>query len=142
MVRAYGNDFLKHQLMSVLVGLRLQEETAHVKDQLAKAKSLDVLLKCFVSAKAGSFENLLVKLNLLHILHTVCDVHPNHVLLVEQYSIYKTVVSLQHDNGTMLVCELAPEIKPSLAPALKPSLRGIDTPVRYAPQLRLEQPSP
>jgi hypothetical protein len=59
MVRAYGNDFLKHQLTSVLVGLRLQEETARVEDQLTKAKSLDALLKCLVSAKAGSFENLL-----------------------------------------------------------------------------------
>ncbi|KAI0247582.1 hypothetical protein BJV78DRAFT_906498 [Lactifluus subvellereus] len=37
----------------------LQEETARVEDKLAKAKSLDALLKCFVSAKAGSFENLL-----------------------------------------------------------------------------------
>jgi hypothetical protein len=38
---------------------RLQEETARVEDELAKPKSLDALLKCFVSAKAGSFENLL-----------------------------------------------------------------------------------
>ncbi|KAH8987236.1 hypothetical protein EDB86DRAFT_3065770 [Lactarius hatsudake] len=37
----------------------LQEETARVEDELAKPKSLDALLKCFVSAKAGSFENLL-----------------------------------------------------------------------------------
>ncbi|KAH9042831.1 hypothetical protein EDB84DRAFT_1674765 [Lactarius hengduanensis] len=35
------------------------EETARVEDELAKPKSLDALLKCFVSAKAGSFENLL-----------------------------------------------------------------------------------
>ncbi|KAF8268543.1 hypothetical protein EI94DRAFT_1727509 [Lactarius quietus] len=37
----------------------LQEETARVEDELSKPKSLDALLKCFVSAKAGSFENLL-----------------------------------------------------------------------------------
>ena len=42
-----------------MLSLRLQEETARVEDELAKPKSLDALLKCFVSAKAGSFENLL-----------------------------------------------------------------------------------
>ncbi|KAI9436677.1 hypothetical protein H4582DRAFT_2099732 [Lactarius indigo] len=39
--------------------LRLQEETAQVEDEVAIPKSLDALLKCFVPAKAGSFENLL-----------------------------------------------------------------------------------
>ncbi|KAH9952501.1 hypothetical protein BC827DRAFT_1159698 [Russula dissimulans] len=142
----------------------LQEETARVEDQLAKPKSLDALLKCFVSAKAGSFENLLdpflkicrtstpiaigiakaqffrrvteklgnskavVKLNLLRILRTVCDVHPNRTLLVERYGIHETVASLRRDDGAVLVRELAREIEPSLAPALKPSLKGIDTP--------------
>ncbi|KAI0299616.1 hypothetical protein BC826DRAFT_932423 [Russula brevipes] len=142
----------------------LQEETARVEDQLAKAKSLDALLKCFVSAKAGSFENLLdpflkicrmstsiaigiakaqffrriteklgnskavVKLNLLRILRTVCDVHPNRALLVERYGIHETVASLRRDDGAVLVRELAREIEPSLAPALKPSLKGVDTP--------------
>ncbi|KAH9171626.1 hypothetical protein EDB89DRAFT_2243319 [Lactarius sanguifluus] len=37
----------------------LQEETARVEDELARPKSLNVLLKCFVLAKAGSFGNLL-----------------------------------------------------------------------------------
>ncbi|KAI9507778.1 kinase-like protein [Russula earlei] len=142
----------------------LQEETARVEDQLAKPKSLDALLKCFVSAKAGSFENLLdpflkicristpivigiakaqffrrvteklgnskavVKLNLLRILRTVCDVHPNRALLVERYGIHETVASLRRDDGAVLVRELAREIEPSLAPVLKPSLKGIDTP--------------
>jgi hypothetical protein len=145
-----------------LVGRRLQEETARVEDQLAKPKSLDALLKCFVSAKAGSFENLLdpflkicristsiaigvakaqffrriteklgnskavVKLNLLRILRTVCDVHPNRALLVERYGIHETVASLRRNDGAVLVRELAREIEPSLAPALKPSLRGTD----------------
>jgi len=143
---------------------RLQEETARVEDQLAKPKSLDALLKCFVSAKAGSFENLLdpflkicrlstqiaigiakaqffrrvteklsnskavVKLNLLRILRTVCDVHPNRALLVERYGIHETVTALRRKDGAVLVRELARDIEPSLAPALKPSLRGIDTP--------------
>ncbi|KAF6756014.1 hypothetical protein DFP72DRAFT_895915 [Ephemerocybe angulata] len=37
----------------------LQDETARVEDQLTKPRSVDALLKCFVSAKANSFENLL-----------------------------------------------------------------------------------
>jgi hypothetical protein len=69
-----------------------------------------------------------VKLNLLRILRTVCDVHPNRALLVERYGIYEAVASLRRDDGAVLVRELAREIEPSLAPALKPSLRGFDTP--------------
>jgi hypothetical protein len=69
-----------------------------------------------------------VKLNLLRILRTVCDVHPNRALLVERYGIYETVASLRHDDGAVLVRELAREIEPSLAPVLKPSLKGVDTP--------------
>ncbi|THH30590.1 hypothetical protein EUX98_g3597 [Antrodiella citrinella] len=37
----------------------LQDETARVEDELLKPHSLEALLKCFVSAKAISFENLL-----------------------------------------------------------------------------------
>ncbi|KAF8489636.1 kinase-like protein [Russula emetica] len=156
----------------------LQEETARVEDKLAKPKSLDALLKCFVSAKAGSFENLLdpflkicrlstpiaigiakaqffrriteklgnskavVKLNLLRILRTVCDVHPNRALLVERYGIHETVASLRRNDGAVLVRELAKEIEPSLAPALKPSFKvGIDTPKStIAPKKRVSAP--
>jgi hypothetical protein len=145
---------------------------------LAKTKSLDALLKCFVSAKAGSFENLLdpflkicrlstsvaigiakaqffkriteklgnskavVKLNLLRILRTVCDVHPNRALLVERYGIHETVASLRRNDGAVLVRELAKEIEPSLAPALKPSFKaGIDTPKStIAPKKRVSAP--
>ena len=38
---------------------RLQDETARVEDVLCKEESLDALVKCFVAAKANSFENLL-----------------------------------------------------------------------------------
>lgn len=38
---------------------RLQDETARVEDELRKPAALDALLRCFVSAKANSFENLL-----------------------------------------------------------------------------------
>ncbi|KAF8957280.1 hypothetical protein BDZ97DRAFT_1924766 [Flammula alnicola] len=37
----------------------LQDETARVEDELLKQDSIDSLLKCFVSSKANSFENLL-----------------------------------------------------------------------------------
>lgn len=38
---------------------RLQDETARVEDQLSKPETSEALLKCFVSAKANSFEGLL-----------------------------------------------------------------------------------
>ncbi|THH07587.1 hypothetical protein EW146_g9269 [Bondarzewia mesenterica] len=147
----------------------LQEETARVEDELMRPESLDALLKCFVSAKANSFENILdpflkicristtitigiaksqffrrvieklgnskavVKLNLLRLLRTVCDVHPNRAILVERYGIYGLVVRLKQKDGAVLVRELAREIEPTLAPALKPassktSLKGLDSP--------------
>lgn len=148
---------------------RLQDETAKIEDQLVKPESLDALLKCFVSAKANSFENLLdpllkicrisnsltiglakasffkriidklshsravVRLNLLRILRTVCDVHPNRAILVERYGLHEIVTKLSKEDGAVLVRELAREILPALAPALKPApgkpgLKGPDTP--------------
>ena len=119
---------------------------------------LEALLKCFVSAKANSFEGLLdpflkicrlstniaigiaksqffkrvvdrlghskalVRLNLLRIVKTVCDVHPNRAVLVERYGIYEIVARLSKEDGAVLVRELAREIMPTLAPALKPSI--------------------
>ncbi|KAG6377196.1 hypothetical protein JVT61DRAFT_1249 [Boletus reticuloceps] len=130
----------------------LQDETAKIEDQLVKPGSLDALLKCFVSAKANSFENLLdpllkicrisnpltigravVRLNLLRILKTVCDVHPNRAILVERYRLHEIVTKLSKEDGAVLVRELAREILPALAPALKPALgklglKGSDTP--------------
>jgi hypothetical protein len=147
---------------------RLQDETARLEDELMKPEALEVLLKCFVSAKANSFENLLdpflkicrlstriticvaksqffkrlidrlahskavVRLNLLRILRTVCDVHPNRAILVERYGLHEIVAKLSKDDGAVLVREMAREILPALAPALKPSsrsgLKGTDTP--------------
>lgn len=132
-----------------------------MEDELTKPKSIDALLKCFVSAKANSFENLLdpllkicrisntitiglaksaffkriidrlgphhskavVRLNLLRILRTVCDVHPNRAILVERYGLYEIVERLSRDDGAVLVRELAREIVPALAPALKEKSR-------------------
>ncbi|KII90830.1 hypothetical protein PLICRDRAFT_107006 [Plicaturopsis crispa FD-325 SS-3] len=138
----------------------LQDETARVEDELIKPSSLEALLKCFTTAKANSFENLLdpflkvcristnvtiglaksqffkrvidrlghsravVRLNLLRILRTVCDVHPNRAILVERYGLYDIVSKLSKDDGAVLVRELAREIVPALQPALKPALSG------------------
>jgi hypothetical protein len=147
---------------------RLQDETARLEDELMKPEALEALLKCFVSAKANSFENLLdpflkicristrltigiaksqffkrvidrlahskavVRLNLLRILRTVCDVHPNRAILVERYGLHEIVAKLSKDDGAVLVRELAREILPALAPALKPAsrpgLKGTDAP--------------
>jgi len=137
---------------------RLQDETARVEDRLLKPETLEALLKCFVSAKANSFEGLLdpflkicrlstniaigiaksqffkrvvdrlghsralVRLNLLRIVKTVCDVHPNRAILVERYGIYEIVAKLSKEDGAVLVRELAREIMPTIAPALKPSI--------------------
>lgn len=160
----------------VLLMGRLQDETARLEDELMKPEALEALLKCFVSAKANSFENLLdpflkicristritigiaksqffkrvidrlahskavVRLNLLRILRTVCDVHPNRAMLVERYGLLEIVAKLSKEDGAVLVRELAREILPTLAPALKPtskpSLKGPDTPRNIAPKPR------
>lgn len=141
-----------------------------------KAESIDALLRCFVAAKANSFENLLdpflkitrlsapvtiamtkssaffkriidrldsnskavVRLNLLRVLRTVCEVHPNRAMLVERYGLLGVVERLSRGggDGAVLVRELAREIVPTLRPGLKPAtgkskpsgLGGSDTP--------------
>jgi hypothetical protein len=139
----------------------LQDETSRVEDELLKQESIDSLLKCFVSCKANSFENLLdpllkiirlstpvtigltkssaffrrmidrlgqnsksvVRLNLLRILRTVCEVHPNRAMLVQKYGLLGVVEKLSREggDGAVLVRELAREIIPTLKPALKPA---------------------
>ncbi|KAJ7758429.1 hypothetical protein B0H14DRAFT_3598399 [Mycena olivaceomarginata] len=146
----------------------LQDETARVEDELTKPPSVAALLKCFVTAKANSFENLLdpflkitrlsspltiaisrsppffkriverlapaggsghskekavVRLNLLRVLRTVCEVHPNRAMLVERYGLLGVVEGLSRGggDGAVLVRELAREIVPVLKPGLKPA---------------------
>lgn len=67
-----------------------------------------------------------VRLNLLKILRTVCEVHPNRAMLVEKYGLLGVVESLSQGggDGAVLVRELAREIVPSLKPGLKPVLRS------------------
>lgn len=138
----------------------LQDETARVEDELTKPESLDALLRCFVTAKANSFENLLdpflkmtristsitigmtkssaffkriidrlgqnskaiVRLNLLRVLRTVCEIHPNRGMLVEKYGLLGVVERLSRGggDGAVLVRELAREIVPTLRPCLRP----------------------
>ncbi|KAJ6584573.1 hypothetical protein B0H19DRAFT_1105620 [Mycena capillaripes] len=147
----------------------LQDETARVEDELTKPPSVAALLKCFVTAKANSFENLLdpflkitrlsspltiaisrsppffkriverlapagghskekavVRLNLLRVLRTVCEVHPNRAMLVERYGLLGVVEGLSRGggDGAVLVRELAREIVPVLKPGLKPAAGG------------------
>ncbi|KAJ7081641.1 hypothetical protein B0H15DRAFT_924208 [Mycena belliarum] len=147
----------------------LQDETARVEDELTKPPSVAALLKCFVTAKANSFENLLepflkitrlssqltiaisrsppffkriverlapagghskekavVRLNLLRVLRTVCEVHPNRAMLVERYGLLGIVEGLSRGggDGAVLVRELAREIVPVLKPGLKPVTNG------------------
>ncbi|KAJ6466208.1 hypothetical protein C8R45DRAFT_483404 [Mycena sanguinolenta] len=146
----------------------LQDETSRVEDELTKPPSVAALLKCFVTAKANSFENLLdpflkitrlsspltiaisrsppffkriverlapaggsghskekavVRLNLLRVLRTVCEVHPNRAMLVERYGLLGVVEGLSRGggDGAVLVRELAREIVPVLKPGLKPA---------------------
>ena len=146
---------------------RLQDETARVEDQLTKSESIDSLLRCFVTAKANSFENLLdpflkitrlsvpviinmtkssaffkriidrlgdnskavVRLNLLKVLRTVCEVHPNRAMLVERYGLLGVVEQLSRSggDGAVLVKELAREIVPTLKPGLKPAASKMRT---------------
>lgn len=57
-----------------------------------------------------------VRLSLLRILRTVCDVHPDRAGLVERYGIYGIVEKLSRQDGAVLVRELAREIMPVVAP--------------------------
>uniref|UniRef100_A0A8H7XP33 non-specific serine/threonine protein kinase n=1 Tax=Psilocybe cubensis TaxID=181762 RepID=A0A8H7XP33_PSICU len=138
----------------------LQDETARVEDELLRPDAIEALVKCFVSSKSNSFENLLdpflkiirlstpvtiaitkssaffkrvvdrlglnsravVRLNLLRILRSVCEVHPNRAMLVERYGLLGIVEKLSRGggDGAVLVRELAREIVPTLRPGLRP----------------------
>jgi len=63
-----------------------------------------------------------IRLNLLRILRTVIEVHPNRVMLVEKYGLLNVVEGLSKGGGAgaVLVRELARDILPSLKPVLRP----------------------
>lgn len=68
----------------------------------------------------------MVRLNLLRILKSVCEAHPNRGILVEKYGsgdgLLGVVEGLSRGggDGAVLVRELAKEIIPVLRPGLKP----------------------
>jgi hypothetical protein len=65
---------------------RLQDETARVEDELMKPESIDALLKCFVSAKANSFENLLDPLL------KICRLSANTTIAIAKAQFFKRVI--------------------------------------------------
>ncbi|KAJ7037780.1 hypothetical protein C8F04DRAFT_1393450 [Mycena alexandri] len=73
-----------------------------------------------------SKEKAVVRLNLLRVLRTVCEVHPNRAMLVERYGLLGVVEGLSRGggDGAVLVRELAREIVPVLKPGLKPVASG------------------
>jgi len=52
----------------------------------------------------------IVRLNLLRILRTICDVHPQRQGLIAQYDLFDAVESLAENDKAVLVKELAKEI--------------------------------
>lgn len=62
-----------------------------------------------------------MRLNLLKLLRSVVEVHPNRTLLVERYGLLDVVESLSKTDGAVLVRELAREIVPTLRPVLMKS---------------------
>ena len=78
-----------------------------------------------------------VRLNLLRILRTVCEVHPNRAMLVERYGLLGLVEGLSQGggDGAVLVRELAREIVPVLKPGLRPLTGKLnDSPKTVAPK--------
>ena len=63
-----------------------------------------------------------VRLNLLKLLRSICEVHPNRSVLVEKYGLLGVVERLSKTggDGAVLVKELAREMIPVLKPALRP----------------------
>ncbi|KAF9468656.1 hypothetical protein BDZ94DRAFT_686290 [Collybia nuda] len=85
--------------------------------------------------RLGQNSKAVVRLNLLRILRTVCEVHPNRAMLVERYGLLGVVERLSRGggDGAVLVRELAKEIIPTLKPGLRPATsktknNGVDTP--------------
>lgn len=64
-----------------------------------------------------------MRLNLLKLLRSVVEVHPNRTILVEKYELLDVVERLSKTDGAVLVRELAREIVPTLRPVLmRPSI--------------------
>jgi hypothetical protein len=90
----------------------------NILEPLFKLLRLDADLACLM-AKPEVFQRLLerlrhpraiVRLNLLRILRTICDVHPQRQGLIAQYDLFDTVEKLAENDKAVLVKELAKEI--------------------------------
>ncbi|KZT60691.1 Pkinase-domain-containing protein [Calocera cornea HHB12733] len=91
----------------------LQDETARVEDLLLQAKSLDLLLQGFVTAKANYFENLLDPfLKVMRLSPTVAlglSKGPLFVRLLDKLSHGKPVVRMGLLRILRVACEVQPE---------------------------------
>lgn len=89
---------------------------------LAIAKS-SVFFKRILD-RLGHNGKAVVRLNLLKLLRSIVEVHPNRALLVERYGLLDVVEKLSKGDGAVLVRELAREIVPTLRPVLMKSSIG------------------
>lgn len=90
----------------------------NILEPLFKLLRLNADLACLM-AKPEVFQRLLerlrhpkaiVRLNLLRILRTICDVHPQRQGLIAQYELFDAVEQLAENDKAVLVKELAKEI--------------------------------
>lgn len=76
----------------------LQDETARVEDELLKPEAIDALLKCFVTAKANSFENLLDPFLKITRLST-----PVTIAMTKSSAFFKRIIDRLGQNGKAVV---------------------------------------
>lgn len=92
---------------------RLQDETARVEDYLVQGEPLDLLVKCFVAAKANSFENLLDPFLKMCRLSTAIALGVSKAQffrrLVDKLGHHKAVVRLNLLRLLRAVCDVNPE---------------------------------
>jgi len=110
-VNSKANSF-ENLLEPILKMVRLSTPVA-----LAMAK-LPSFFKRIID-RLGHHNKALVRRNLLRVIKTVCDAHPNRAMLVERYGLLSVVEQLSKSDGAVLVRELAREIVPTLKPGLK-----------------------
>lgn len=80
----------------------------------------------------GTNSQPVMRLTLLRILRTTCEVHPNRSMLVEKYGLLGVVEKLSKRDSAVLVRELAREIVPVLKPGLKPASSGASANESYS----------
>lgn len=100
-------------LFTCSIDYRLQDETARVEDYLVQGEALDLLVKCFVVAKANSFENLLDPFLKICRLSTAIALGVSKAQffrrLVDKLGHHKAVVRLNLLRLLRAVCDVNPE---------------------------------